>query len=506
MIIAKDKMKLNDFSKFDMPELHGHVKITLRNVHNGKTETVEGDNIITDAVKDIMKANWLGGIDYSKMFPLWQKWFGGVLCFENAFPIPTGESDPDPSTYYPLSSVPLTAHAGQTTIDNLHDDDVKRGNPLNSSYTSSANSMKMVWEWGSTRGNGTIRSLSLCHSDTGSYGLGSDTYNFKNDFEPLDVISQDSSFWNSCTVENDDVKNFCSMYDDTHGVSYTVGAPFNQTTPVYVSIRKLAYTKAGLHETLAATSDYEREFTVTAPISFFYSPCWYFDRTNKYLWLFHNLHTDDSLDYDPDDGCSLISYCIIDCENEILVNLGTVEDPVYKGTIKSDAADIAPLGVHYDNTSILKIGDYFYFPISSNPSWQVYGGVNVKGYKKINITNTSDQTRIDFNDTQKFYQTCMGNSDIFPNSGRVINGNTGYTCKPTIITTDNAIHNYSFSTPDLVSTYAQPIKIGTNVQTITRPQYILVNKLVLCSKYNLPSAITKTTSQSMRVEYTLTQS
>ena len=501
----KEKTQLRGFDNIKMPELHGHVKLTLKNVHNGKTEVIEGDNIVTDAVKDIMKANYLGGIDYSKMFPLWQKWFGGVLCFGSAFAIPQGETDPDPADYYPTSDNALIAHAGQTAIDVDHDDDMKRGNPLTSSYVSTASSMKVVFEWGTTHGNGTIRSIALTHSDTGSYGLGSNTYNFKNDFEPLEKLNVSSSFWNQLTVENDDVKNVQIMYDETHGLSFTNEGGLYQATDFLFKVKKLAYTKSGLFQTLSATDELDREFYVTVPITIWNKPCYYFDYENKYLWLFYNLKTDTTLDIDPETGNSIITYCIIDCENEQLVNLGTEQDPVYKKTIYSDAGDIAPLGVQQDYVNILKVGNYFYFPTSSNPTWHIYNGVNVNGLKKINITNTSDQTPVSFNETQKFYQSFMGKSDIFVNSGRVINGTTGYTCKPTLETVDNQLHNHLFSSPDRPSTYAQPEKIGTSVTSITKPQFILANKLILATKYNLAGAITKSTSQSMTLEYTLTE-
>ena len=497
-MIAKDKIQLHGFNNMKMPELHGHVKLTLRNVHNGKTEVIEGDNIVTDAVKDIMKANYLGGIDYSKMFPLWQKWFGGVLCFGTAFPIEPGETDPDPADYYPSSSNALIAHAGQTAIDVEHDDDMKRGNPLTSSYIKSDNSMKLVFEWGTTHGNGTIRALSLTHSDTGSYGLGSDTYGFKNNFEPFAVLNQDTSFWNSLTVEYGDPKSVQVMYDDTHALAFYM----KDTNTVTVYIRKLAYLKSGLHQTLETGTELQETFDITIPFNLYANPYYYFDYTNKYLWIFHNLTGASS--YDDDE----INYCVIACENEALVDLGS---GVYYKTIQSDTHNIAPFGMGLtEYANVAKVGNYFYFPTSSSPNFG--GGTDgpyamVTGYKKININNSSDQATVTFNDVQNYSQSIMGKEDILISNGRVINGAVGYTCKQQFTPSGATLHNVFLSTPDKPSTYAQWLKKDSGYTTyINQPRYLLANKLILATKYNLPTAVTKTTSQSMRVEYTLTQS
>ena len=163
----KDTIQLNGFNKFRMPKLKGHVKITLHNPTTGKNEVVEGENIVTNAVRDIMAANILGGVDYSKIFPLWQKFYGGILCYENAHPTVEGNISPDDYFAYTQSQNPLTAHAGGTIIDSDHDDDMKRGNPAALSRVFTENSVKQGWEWSPSHGNGKITSLSLTNLQAG---------------------------------------------------------------------------------------------------------------------------------------------------------------------------------------------------------------------------------------------------------------------------------------------------------------------------------------------------
>ena len=91
--MAKDKTYLTGFNQIKLPKLKGKVKITLHNPTTGKTQIVEGENIVTNAVSDIYARNFMGAIDYTKTMPLWANWYGGVLCYENAFTVDqqTGE-------------------------------------------------------------------------------------------------------------------------------------------------------------------------------------------------------------------------------------------------------------------------------------------------------------------------------------------------------------------------------------------------------------------------------
>ena len=58
-----DYMKTEKMSGVRIPDLKGHVKIALKDTRTGKTDIVfEGNNIITDAVKDIFASNLCGGM------------------------------------------------------------------------------------------------------------------------------------------------------------------------------------------------------------------------------------------------------------------------------------------------------------------------------------------------------------------------------------------------------------------------------------------------------------
>ena len=65
----KDEYSLYE-AALEGKELHGHTKIELTDVNTGKTEVHESDNIVTNAVRNIFRDNFLGLLDISKISPM----------------------------------------------------------------------------------------------------------------------------------------------------------------------------------------------------------------------------------------------------------------------------------------------------------------------------------------------------------------------------------------------------------------------------------------------------
>ena len=516
-MIANDLTRFNSISGVKLPKLKGHVKLTLHNCRTGKNEVVEGDNIVTNAVADIFANNYLGAINTGSLLPIWEKWFGGILCFASAHPLDNGVLNPN--DYFPQadSDNHLTAHAGQTAIDVDHDDDFTRGNPTKSAYIQTDNSIKQVFEWGTTHGNGIISALSLTHSDCGSYGLGNNSYHFRNTFDPFASIGNLSQ----TPVSINSANNLFAKYDDNHGIWFHIGEENEfyaghtnfQTKKLTVIIKRIPYNKVGLFEMMNALSTKQTVFTVELTNNLYLQPAFYFDEDNKKLWVFNNVTS--VTNYSATYSNHIINYAVIDCENQ------SVES---EGTIESDTNDIAPLSMchiqqagwrdFYFNANILKNGNYFYFPTTDSVDWGEASrrdfGQNVKGLKKINFSNQSDQDSIAFNTTQKHFRCSMVNGGIIANGGRLINGDVGYSCANNYLLdfTESTGYNtfagaWAFSTPNRVSSYVVPVGSGDHATVTNLNRLILANKCILSTKYNLPSAVQKTASQSMTIEYTL---
>lgn len=491
---TKDTIELNAFNKIKMPKLKGHVKLTLHNPTTGKTEKVEGENIITNAVADIFRNNYLGGIDYSKLMPLWSVWYGGILCYENAFTVDSQTGKPDPNDYFIQGNDinMCVAHAGGTVIPTDHDDDLLRGSPTTSAFQYSEHSVKQVWEWLPSHGNTNrnISALSLTHANTGDAGTGANTWAFQN-FNPFADITSSSLPVTSGGLSQAD--NICTMYDENHGLFFNLDSS-NWSGPasgLVIHIRKLPYTKAGLFETLHADTTYEREFTVTLSFNLYCNPCYWFDYENKKLWIFSNMT--GNMAYSK----TTLNYAIIDCEAESVDS---------EGTIVSDDSDLMCIPFRrflsdYNqiyNPNIVREGNYFYFPTSSGADFgNNYRDVspNLTGYKKINITNQADQTLIPFSSVlQKFdFSTKCGG--LLITNGNVVNGSSGYPCSAALPSIQSV---RAISQPNTISTYATPLYISAQ-------RYILANKMVNTSKWNLPTPVQKTASQAMSIEYTITE-
>lgn len=485
--------------------IKGSVRITLHNPKTGKNEVVEGRNIITNAVKDIFANNYMGGLDYSKSTPLWSNWFGGVLAYKNAHPTITvgGEQVLDPDDYFPQDSVtnPVTAHAGNVAPASsaIVAEDYSRGSP--STQIIQDGYVKQTWEWTPSQGNGTIAALSLTHKDTGNVGLGNTGSAFQA-FSPFLIVS--GGQLSSVTVSLNGAMNVFTKYDENHGLAFYIGGDGDyksgytkfQTSDVSVQIKLLGYDKFRLFETTSAVDTNIRKFTVTTSITFYNEPAYYFDETNKRLWLFTNYTSTYTY------TAGSIYYTVIDCENE------TEYD---HGTISMDTANLAPIacdrtgGNSYNEPNfynIVKNGDYFYFYITTTSpnDWNMNNLESnpYTGFKKIKVSQFADQTDITLSSPVYRARGGMAGGGLTLHDGCVLNGDVGYKCSYIFPWATNA-NSELMNTPNNVSSFLMPMGNGATGQ----PRYILANKMVNTTKFNLPSAVTKTASQSMIIEYSL---
>ena len=143
---AKEHMNKFDLRGLKLPKLKGHVKITLRDLYH--TRVIEGENLITDAIADILANNYVGAIDTSKILTLADQWFGGILVYEQAHTL-------NVSNYFIPADDDnhLWAHAGDEAPASaeIAQQDLGRGSPTNTTRTS--NSITHTWEWGHSQGN-----------------------------------------------------------------------------------------------------------------------------------------------------------------------------------------------------------------------------------------------------------------------------------------------------------------------------------------------------------------
>ena len=180
------------YARGEQMPIKGHAKIILADPITGKPkEIVESDNMVTNAVASVLANNYCGTTDFSRIMPL-RKLFGGVLLFQNAL---TENAD-----LYNIPSdlvSPQIAHAGDLPNDTAS---VLRGSPVPSDFEITDTSIKQVWFWPTTAGNGTINSVCLCPSTMGNMG----TKPFNAEFSPLSQLGMDTDIPNNSAVSKED--------------------------------------------------------------------------------------------------------------------------------------------------------------------------------------------------------------------------------------------------------------------------------------------------------------
>lgn len=138
-------------------EMHGHLTIDIHNTRSGFTERYEQHNTVTTAANEFM---WLNYLAYLRNGSAQQPTnvqngiFGGVCLFGDTI---------SGGNMLPLGATPLIGYAGtSTTISG------NRGayNPSESSISTGwANT---VWDWGTSQANGTIASVARTNSVIGN--------------------------------------------------------------------------------------------------------------------------------------------------------------------------------------------------------------------------------------------------------------------------------------------------------------------------------------------------
>lgn len=478
-----EKIKELDFKGRDFPIIAGTVKFKLHNVHNGKDEVVEEHNMATNALKDIFTNNYGGLINYQNFENLYNTWLGGVLLFQNQLDLTSADDYfiPDSTTN------PIKAHAGQTPLTDQADD-LTRGNPDSTGTVLSVNSTKLRWEWGTSAGNGTIASLGLTHSDVGSYGAGvvSTAQQSLVPFVDIGAISRSYSYGDSA--------------DAILGIDGSLAYNFYlvDNTTVHIYKTPINITKFKLQGgAIVPITAYSQMITATLPNSYARGgsgDCYYwFDFANNKLVLFGVPSAMGSTLYRDDinltDGT--VTHQTITVTGASLYKF-KIKDGGWYPTVEGTTMTVP--------TKAIVVGNYLY----------VYGcstyRIAADLMYKINLNDTTDITEVDTTDFDTFtaqeysdgWTRTTGRCAILGNlivqNSFIVNGDKVF--KTSVL---NGSRNTNYVYPS-ENTISSPL-CGANVSTSA----ITVCKLYLATKFNLPSVVTKTSAQSMTVEYTLTE-
>lgn len=466
----KDTMRTNGMSGIKIPQIKGHVKIRLYNPNTWKQEIIEGDNMITNALRDIFASNLCGAMKYNDMLPLYSKMLGGVICFGETLDISSQGAADD--YFIPDNHAnTVIAHAGQTPLTSQADD-ITRGNPSDTRMAVADGAVTMAWEWASTAGNGLIKSLGLTHTDVGDAGTGSTSDVFK---AMTTNINADYGIAPSKIVH----------FVDSKGYGYTMAV---SGTSLTLTKFPMAYSEVGLvGMPFNFVSGIEKTKTITLGTSFGGAPMYFFDKASSKLYFFYNESLSNSVSVD-------------------IVNLSdwdNIPSPTH-ATWSNLGESVGPLNTTIGRFCNLAFdGVYVYLP-----KFTAIAG-NTTGFLKVKLSSTGDQTFVGIPSGEASGKMLSG--AFIPNADHRIIAGKSY------VINNNVLFRTSIANPDIVYTWAGDNKtvnsnldqseslVGLTCATSGGAAYPSISKFYLASKFNLPTPVQKTNTQSMVVTYTLTE-
>lgn len=224
----------------------GHTKIELTDVNTGKKEVHEDDNMFTQAIFNSLNNTWmqmLGGLGTINEWhlPLASKMLGGIALFGDNI------TEDENITYFPKGN-PVIGYAGTIVSDGLDKQWGSRNLLESEDYNTDTKSVKYVWDFSTSQGNGTIKAVGIMDgSQADYYGIGAwhKKYNRR-----LDITSYFSQFGYRIAEWDGDIVVWME----------------NGTGSVKINKSKFVMDKVNLNNTLGRSELIETH-TVSLPVS-----------------------------------------------------------------------------------------------------------------------------------------------------------------------------------------------------------------------------------------------
>lgn len=476
-------------------KLKGTARLILRDAKTGKIDYEEKhSNTITPALANIFASNLSGTLDYSKLTPLYSKILGGVCLFNGTL----DSSD----VFLPAANVAtLTAHAGQNSYGaGGKAADTKRGIPNNNPGRSEkvTNGYRFVWDWAQTQGNGSISGLCLTHSDTGDFwNEQSGNNTMDEDFCPVDYVgvgSLSAADFTSYSPISDQDRIPVGFYDDLdHVISFKVDSV---TKKVRIYISKFTGTGVWLWNELGEPEN-ESSFDITLP---------YATETDlKYYFAYDGAHKTMYWFAVTNDVGQTLSISTVDLEAKTVTS------------VEADCSStLGALSIINPQTPYCPIEAAFVDGYAFITCYQtaVYPSSFEMKSLKIDLDTPTNQVLVDGFGEGNLGNTRYGNGQIYLGNGRLMNLSSMAFKKSDGTYAGEEIHNTdltawvrerNFTAEQLTKSPVQFLTSAGQYADATYPRGCMLNKLYQATVFTLDNAVTKSASQTMTVEYTITQ-
>lgn len=461
-------------------KLRGNMAIELTDVNTGEVETAAEDNMVTNAVNNILGLNPMGvfyeagesidGIKWqSGLLPICPNMIGGILLFSKLL-------EEQAENIYPMSDNLPVAYASNNVNSTAN---VARGSMNLTESKVLDNGYKFVWEFTPSQGNGTIAAAALTSAQGGTNAYGS-LVGDGTAFQQLKSIKLDSLPMQRQlvlfeAVEMDFEKNLL--------ISITFQDTGVRIRKVYLPVFTL-----GLNDKLDGTTFKVLEDKVIQTTTFRFLGSYtlygeFLDGGDGYWYGFSN-------EGNSSGSATMLWVKISKTDYTMTEGQWTLSNAKLMDVGSRDETDTFP-------ERVLKCcmrNGYLY--VMAN---------NKKGIYKINTVNSSDVTLIDLGFTSKWKPLCeAGTCEVYMTlvGDLIIGGDFQITAADTIIHTQGSFRLNDAATP-LFQYKNFLLGWGGSYGSEYRTMYLLTP--YLASINNLSSAVVKTVDKTMKITYTLTQ-
>ncbi|MCD7923134.1 MAG: hypothetical protein LUG27_12035 [Clostridiales bacterium] len=457
-------------------KLKGSMKIELTDVNTGEVTTVEHDNMMTDAVSNVLGLNLLGTLYYfgstysnslngwmTNLLPICPNLIGGILLFPNTL-------TEDSGNIYPTSENLPVAYASNDVNSST---DLQRGSLSQTEGGATDDGYQFVWEFTNTQGNGTIAAVALTSALGGVGGYGS--------------IADDSSAFLLMSALNQ------SLDDDiTQLLFNAVEVDFENDTVVSIAFSSSAVTitkfripilSIGLKEKIddsTATVLETKTITCTTflPSSTYHT---FVDGHDGYWYGFGNSANSS--------GSATLLWIKISktdytyTEASFTLSNATMTYAGYRSYSSYPS---------YRNKCVVRAG-YVYIP-----------SYDAAGVYKINLENSADVTLISLGFTSAGYSLSGGSYGLFLDriEDLIIGYDFQIKADDTVIQTVGSKRFEYSGTP--MFRYKNFLLYWGGEYSITK-RYLALLTPYLATINNLDTAVVKTSDMTMKITYTLTE-
>lgn len=145
----------------------GHAKIELTDVNSGESKVIEHDNMFTQAIYKNLNNGWvqmIGGLNTLKSWnlPLVTTVLGGIILFADNIPMD------ETIDYFPEGNEVL-GYAGEVACDGTSKFWGSRNLLETENYDPETRSVKWVWDFGTSQANGIIRCIGIIDAKQADY-------------------------------------------------------------------------------------------------------------------------------------------------------------------------------------------------------------------------------------------------------------------------------------------------------------------------------------------------